>query len=327
MVPSLNPSRKKQKYKKFLELHDDAPVYIQDWYLDLVCGEDNWEVCIVEKGSEVAAVLPYYLRRNRLFRWIAMPPLSKMHGPYLSGKYKTARHHHTMVEELLEQLPKVDYYQQGLSYGFVNWLPYLWQGYSQVTLYSYVFEKLDPPAVLTAMEPDCRRRIKNAERSLNITHDLPFDRFFDLLKKTFQRQNLPAPFEEQFLAKYYREMKDRGVCSIISVVDLQGVVYSSALLIWDKSTAYYLLEASDPASANKNAGIFLKWKAIEFARYSLGLENFDFEGSISRRIEKIYREFGAQAKPYYVIKKYHSKMFLLFKFIQNVRQYGRLVQW
>jgi hypothetical protein len=91
-------------------------------------------------------------------------------------------------------------------------------------------------------------------------------------------------------------------------------------------SAYYLLEASE-VEVNRNAGRYLKWLTIKYTHDQLGLKKFDFEGSISRRIERTYREFGAVAQPYFVIKKYHSKFFLGLKFIQNYRQYGKLAQW
>lgn len=302
-------------------------MYIQDWYLDLVCGKDNWNVCIVEKGAEIAGVLPYYIKKNRWFTWVAMPPLSKMHGPYISEQYRNGKHHHQVVDELIDKLPKVDYYQQALNYDFENWLPYLWKGYSQVTLYSYVFKNIDSNRILAEMDSDCRRRIKKAEEQLELKYDLQMNEFYTLFTKTFERQNLKPPFSQAFLIAYYNELRKRKAGNLIAVTDKQGVVHSAALIICDKQAAYYLLEATDPDAPDRNAAIYMKWKALLFTKEVLQLNRFDFEGSISRRIEKIYREFGAEAEPYFVIKKYHSRMFLGLKFVQNYRQYGKLVQW
>jgi len=317
----------KVKFRKYLENTPNTPVYIQDWYLDVVCGKENWNVCVVEKGADVVGVLPYYIKQNKFFTWIAMPPLSKMHGPYIAEQYRNGKHHHQVVDELLEQLPKVDFYQQGLNYDFENWLPYLWKGYSQVTLYSYVFKTIEADNILAVMDSDCRRRIKKADEQLEIKFDLKIGEFHKLLGKTFERQNLKVPFEEPFLTDYYNEVRRRNAGNLLCITDKNGVVHSAALVIHDKQSAYYLLEATDPDAPNKHAAIFMKWKALLFTKEVLGLNRFDFEGSISRRIEKIYREFGAEAEPYFVIKKYHSRMFLGLKFVQNYRQYGKLVQW
>lgn len=322
----ISSTSRKEKFKTFCELNP-LPIYVQDWYLDLVCGSDNWDVCVVERGANIAAVLPYYLKKNRLFRWIAMPQLSKLHGPYLSPRYQQPDYHHSIVDELIEQLPEVNFYQQGLSYGFKNWLPYLWKGFSQVTLYSYIFRELDCDKILVNMDADCRRRIKKSEGKFQLRTDLDAQTFYALLGKTFGRQNLPAPFTESFFLNYHKELSQHVAGRILSIHNMEGEVQCAAFIVWDSSSVYYLLEASDPELQDRNAGIYMKWRTIKYTKEILNISRFDFEGSISKRIEKIYREFGAEAEPYFVIKKYYSKKFLFLKFIQNYKQYGKLVQW
>jgi len=318
---------RKSAYRGFLLSNDSLPVYIQDWYLDLVCGRDNWSVVFVEKNGKIIAALPYYVKSKSGFHWIGMPKLSKMHGPYIIDEYRTNKHHHAIVDELLDQLPDVAFYQQSLGYEFNNWLPYLWRDYSQVTLYSYIFDHIDIEAIWSNMDADCRRRIRNSEGRLFLKEGLPMDKFYSLLSKTYERQRLRNPFEYEFLTKYYNEIRLQGRGNILYVVNSFDQVQCAAMVIWDKVSSYYILEGSDPMSNDRNAMIFLKWSAIQFTKSVLLLDRFDFEGSISRRIEKIYREFGAKAQPYYVIKKYHSKTFLFIKLIQNIRQYGKLAQW
>jgi hypothetical protein len=41
----------KQKYRKFCKKEKNIPVFSKDWWLDAVCGEENWDVAIVEKGG------------------------------------------------------------------------------------------------------------------------------------------------------------------------------------------------------------------------------------------------------------------------------------
>lgn len=281
----------------------------------------------MKKGNKVVAALPYNLKHNRFFKWIGMPRLSKLHGPQISQEYDNNRHRHSIVDELLDQLPEIAFYQQSLSYNFKNWLPYLWKGYSQVTLYSYIFSTLDLPVILAGMETDCRRRIRKAEQRLHCSTGLSFQTFYNVLSKTYARQTLPFPFDFNFLQAYYAELKSRSLAEIFFIVDNSNVVHAVAMLIWDESSSYYLLEGTDPDAPDKNAAVYLKWMAIKYTKENLKLDKFDFEGSISRRIEKIYREFGAQATPYFVIKKYNSNLFFGLKFIQNYRQYGKLVQW
>jgi hypothetical protein len=46
------------------------------------------------------------------------------------------------------------------------------------------------------------------------------------------------------------------------------------------------------------------WNAIQFA--SNKSKEFDFEGSMIKGIEIVYRRFGAESKPYFNISKVYS---------------------
>jgi len=318
---------KKEKYQVFLKQNPLLPIYIQDWYLDLVCSEENWDVAIVERGGHIIAALPYCIKRNRMFTWIGMPPLSKLHGPHIIAEYDNNRHRHGIVDELIEQLPKIAFYQQSMDYDFTNWLPFLWRGYSQVTLYSYVFPEINLENIFAGIKPDVRRKIKLNLGSLQLVTGLGFNSFYRVFEKTYKRQGLNVPVDFNFLEKYYNELKRQSAAELLFIIDDQKVVHTATLLIWDKKSAYYILEGTDPDAQNKYSGAVMKWYAIRYTKEILKLDRFDFEGSISKRIERTYREFGAIAMPYYVIKKYNSKTFLGLKFVQNLRQYGKLVQW
>ncbi len=39
--------------------------------MDAVCGEDNWDVMLIERGGETVASLPYYLCRKLTMQYIA----------------------------------------------------------------------------------------------------------------------------------------------------------------------------------------------------------------------------------------------------------------
>ena len=54
----------KKKYRKFCKTQSSIPIFSKDWWLDAVCGEDNWDVVLVEKGEEISASMPYYLKRK-----------------------------------------------------------------------------------------------------------------------------------------------------------------------------------------------------------------------------------------------------------------------
>lgn len=73
----------KQKYREFCKIEINIPIFSQDWWLDAVCGENNWDVAIVERGGEIWATMPYYVKKKWGFTIITMPPLTQKLGPYI----------------------------------------------------------------------------------------------------------------------------------------------------------------------------------------------------------------------------------------------------
>ena len=76
-------STNKQKYRDLCQLERSIPIFSKDWWLDAVCGEDKWDVAIVEKGGHIFASMPYYLMRKNGFNSIIMPRLTQSMGPWL----------------------------------------------------------------------------------------------------------------------------------------------------------------------------------------------------------------------------------------------------
>ena len=90
-------------------------------------------------------------------------------------------------------------------------------------------------------------------------------------------------------------------------------MHSVAYLIWDATTAYYLLAGDDPARRASGAGMLLAWEAIRYASAVLGLRCFDFEGSMLPGVERVRVRFGAVQTPYFFVWKYTSRAFELLE--------------
>jgi len=86
-----------------------------------------------------------------------------------------------------------------------------------------------------------------------------------------------------------------------------------AYLIWDATTAYFLLAGDDPALRASGAGVLLAWEAICYASEVLGLDCFDFEGSMLPGVERMRVRFGAVQTPYFYVWKHNSRLFELLE--------------
>ena len=63
----------KEKYRTFCLKNKSVPIFHKDWWLDAVCGVDNWDVILAEnKNNEIIAVLPFCIQK-KIFKYIKQP--------------------------------------------------------------------------------------------------------------------------------------------------------------------------------------------------------------------------------------------------------------
>ena len=62
----------KTRYEEFCET-TYVPIYSKPWWMDAVCGSENWDVWLFEQGGEVAAAMPYYLEERARGRSPRLP--------------------------------------------------------------------------------------------------------------------------------------------------------------------------------------------------------------------------------------------------------------
>jgi len=308
----------KKRYLQFSNSEKELPIFFQPWYLDVVCGASNWQVSLFEKGGEVAAALPYYLKHKGPFTYLTMPELSKFMGPYIAPQWRHSRHEHKIINTLIEQLPKFSYFNQNCHYTFEDWLPFFWKNFTQTTKYSYTIENLyDLDQVLANFATDYRNtKLKKANRMVRLNFDRSLEDFFAVSKMSFSRQQKSFPLSYAFIEKYDAILEKHKARKIFFAVDKEERIHSVGYLIWDQQAAYYLIAGDNPELRSSGAGIFLVWQAIQFSQKTLSLNCFDFMGSMIPAIEKVRRNFGAQQKPYFEIKKYNSLLFKILEWLK-----------
>lgn len=305
-------------YRKFALDAPDLPLFLQPWYLDAVCEGGQWSAAMMQKGEKTVAVLPYFLKQKLGWRYVAMPQLCKFMGPYLLPAYRNLNDETQLYEALLAQLPQgLAAFEQDFNYSVGNWLPFYWQGFRQSTRYSYVLSlEQTEEALFRNISKNYRQKIRAAENKLKVSADLPLAELQRLLSLSFARQGLSAPISERFLSQVHDALAAHQSCRLFFAIDpLNQDVHSAALLAWDKHSAYYLVSGDDPALRASGSALLLKWEAILFAKNTLQLPIFDFEGSMIRAIEIGRRDFGAQQRPYFRLQREWSRIWAWGKFL------------
>lgn len=294
----------KETYRDLCRTEANIPIFSQDWWLDAVCGPNHWDVVLIEKGGLIVATLPYMFLHKYGLCFITMPPLTKTLGPWLrASESKTATQYAYQKElfmQLIQSLPRFDYFCQNFHPSITNWLPFFWQGFEQTTWYTYTLDNLsDFQTIFSNFQGNIKREIKKADQryKLHIRWDIKVDNFLDLYKMTYSRKKMPIPHAKDIVPRIDDSCKARDARKIIGAEDAEGRLHAAVYIIWDRHSAYYLMGGSDPDLRNSGANSLCMWEAIKFA--SKVTRRFDFEGSMIESIERFFRGFGAKQVPYF----------------------------
>lgn len=320
----LGQTKKIERYRKFCaKAPEDFPLFCQDWYLDAVCGPDNWGVALLEKGGQIAAAWPYFWKKRWFWTYVAMPPLARMMGPYIAPAFRDLSKTYRLVEELWEQMPPWAAFEQDCYYHFQHWLPLYWKGFRQTTRYSYTLDIQNLDTVWENLAPDYRnQKIPKAQARLHThihtgprTEHYPcgpdvLDCFWKVHNQSYQRQNLEPPIPFDLLERLDQALATRGQRAILLVENPKDhTVHSVAYLAWDRHSSYYLMAGDDPTLRQSGSGILATWEAIHYSAETLRLPQFDFCGSMVQAIERVRRQFGAVPQPYFRIRHERAWIF------------------
>ncbi len=314
----------KDKYRILCQSDDAPSLFLQDWWLDVTCGEDKWDVAVIEQNNEIIAALPYYFHTRYKMTHLSQPSLTRNLGPWLkqdNAKYTNQlgnqKKHFTT---LINQLPSFAHFTQKFDPNITNWLPFYWHGFSQTTRYTYLLDDLSSlENIWDGFRENIRREIRKAEKKNIIIEDNPnIDEFITLIEKTYTRQNRKLPFSKDFIKTLYNETQNRQCGKIFIGKDEAGHAHAGAFIVWDHNTAYYLIGGGDPDLRNSGATSLVLWNAIQFS--AAVVDKFDFEGSMIDPIEKFFRSFGAKQVPYFQISKTNSRLLKIKDFIKDIRK-------
>lgn len=302
-----------EKTRKFLA---DAPLFFQPWWLEAV-SPGAWDYAVVRRGEEMAAILPYTfkLRLNRL-RLVEMPRLTPYLGPWLrtsNAKYANRLgEEKDLLTELIDALPPFAAFQQDFHPAITNWLPFHWKGFSQSTRYTYRMDATkDLGALWNETRDNVRTDIKKAKKQVEVAETGDIEKFLELHRLTFSRQNKPLPHSEEMLRRVDAACAENGARKILMATGSDGRPHAAVYLVTDRHAVYYLLSGSDAELRNSGAVSLALWEGIRWA--SEQGKQFDFEGSMVEPIERSFRSFGARQIPYFAIEKCPSVLVKFYR--------------
>lgn len=313
----------KEKYRHFCNQCLPIPIFLQYWWLDAVCGEDNWDVVLQESNDNIIAAWPFFVKKKFKKIFITMPKLTQIMGPYIiyppgQSSNKKLSYEKKIMEGLLSQMPKFFYFCQNMHCSIKNWLPLYWQGFHQTTRYTYVIDGLNNiDHVLAGFTHAKRKNIKKSADCVKVGFDLPADEFYQNHVLTLAKQGKKISYTYDLFKQLYDMVYDRGVGKTIYAKDSEGNIHAALFVIWDSCSAYDLISTIDPDYRNIGAASLLVYEIIKYI--SSFVNQFDFEGSMIEPVERSFRSFGAKQIPYFRVTKTKSRWFSVLQMVRGMR--------
>ena len=235
------------------------------------------------------------------------PPFTPFIGPFVKIE---ARNPVNIISKYREILSLMAEFMNGLDYSIISvslgrniidTLPFIWRKFKVVPGYTFILDlsiSLDDLYKNMAVERrnDINKAIKD---NLKVKKVDDFNFIKSIVLKTFSRQK--KGINECYLNKILFEFaNNHNSFAFVTFKDEKPI--AGAFCVYDKLTAYYLLGGYDYEFKHHGAGALTLWKAIEYSK-QIGLKHFDFEGSMVPQIEKYFRGFAGELKPYFRINK------------------------
>lgn len=317
----------KDKYLSFCKKEKGVPIFSLPWWLDIVCGKDNWDVILIEKGNEVIATFPYYFRKHGMLNFysIEMPILTQKLGPFIKyplkqGYTSKLSFEKEVMQKIIDLLPKYDTFNVHFDYVFSNWLPFYWRGFQQTTRYTYLIKDLtSEDSIFNSFSSNKKTDIRKAEKNAIVKYDLDCEKFIEFyiaaLKKKGQNLAYPKAILRELILKAYLKKNGRIIYSV--GVNNPDQILGAIFFVWDYKSVYSLVTAFDISHNNIASSSLLFYQIMKDFKNS-GLI-FDFEGSMVEQIERSYNKFGTIQVPYFRISKINSRKGRIYNLLLELR--------
>lgn len=303
----------KTVYQDFCQ-NNKVPDFNHPWWLDAVCGADQWGVAIgYDKKGVVAAVLPYHIRKAKGLSLLLSPPLTPYLGLWRYTTYDTLStadqftFDRQVIPRLLEQLPGHWGHIQKLHPGTQNWMPFLWAGFQSQLRYHFVVRGLsDLDTVRRQFNRSVKYSVKEGEKVLMLEESTNLKALVSIIEHTFDRQGLTAPVTLSLLQRMDEAARASGNVQLLLARHKDGSLHSGVYLMHSHGVTYPMTAGNGEGARESGAFPWLMWKSFGQGAAN-GSEAFNFCGSTMPNVAPVLNGFRAVPVPYFEIyrARYH----------------------
>jgi lipid II:glycine glycyltransferase (peptidoglycan interpeptide bridge formation enzyme) len=306
----------KALYSKICNEKSGVPLFMQPWWLDIVCAE--WDAVVTNKGDHVSGIWAYPVEKKMSVTMLRNPVLTPYLGPhvfYAQGVKDSSRdsYEYDTIAELMKQLPETKVWHLAIAPDIKHAGLFKKYKLAAQVQQTFLLDLTQPEETLLAnMKESTRRNIKQAEKEVTITESGEY------LKELYQYQQHTLTRKGRQQAYTLRQMEQVMVAcrqhnrAALWVAKEGEKVQAIVWQVWDDERSYYLVGGQNPAAESYKAMTLLLWHSIKEAKRR-GNAIFDFEGSMDEGVERFFRGFAGRRVLYLVLQKNESLLWKLKK--------------
>ena len=317
----------KEQYIKFCANTEGVSIFGQPWFLDAVCGSENWNVCMdFAKNGEVDGVLVYHFVKKWGFTILKMPLLTAYMGLWIKPLREGAKLHQNtsqkrnVLKKLIGQLPQFSFFSQTFLPDFMYWEPFYWAKFEHHLMVTHIIEGIqDNDFIFNNFKENTQKNIRKAAKIVCLEKSNNPKIVYDIYERIQKRYGRSMSYSLSFLEKLHEEIQKHKAGQLYLARDTEGgQIHAALYIIWDKTTAYYWLGGSDELFRNSGALSFLIWEILKDVAQR-GIDRFDFTGASAENLETYFTSFGAEKRPYLSINRSSNKIIMFLRLLKKLK--------
>ena len=290
-------------WDNFVEESPQGDVFCYSWWLDTIT-KSKFKIIAIFNCNEIQAGIPLAFDADGK---INEPPLTRTLGPLYKKMENISGHrkiilHRKWLNLLLEKIELEDVVQFCTHQNFVDWLPFRWKGFKQMTRYTYIVHnkgKTEEDLWEGLIKNRKRDILKSRKNNLHVEISDDFNLFYKLEELTYERQGLKFNITFDNLKQLDQEITKRDKRRIFITYDDNNHPHAGVYVVFNHKSSYNLLSGSNPKTNQMGGHTLAMWEALNYFRTRTDYSNFG--GSDIERIEKYLRGFGGKLTPYFHI--------------------------
>jgi len=308
----------KDLYIKICAEKKGVPLFLQPWWLDVVCRE--WDAAVARKGEEITGIWAYPVENKMGVSLMRTPMLTPYLGPHVFypadlKESKADSFEYETVAELMKQLPEAKVWHLAIQPGMKQagiFKQYQLRAEVQQTFLLALAENEE--TLFANIRESARRNIRGAEKEIVIAEDKEcLEQLYAFQKNTLGNKGKQLAYTHGDLKKIMDACIAQNA-SALWVAKNGATIEAIVWQVWDNARSYYLMGGQNPDTNSYKAMSLLLWHAIRESK-KRGHATFDLEGSMDEGVERFFRNFGGERVLYIVLHKNDS---LLWKMKQSV---------